>query len=229
MREKSGNFNPHRYWSKSTLDREIKIFYEDLNFCVSRVCPKTQVKRRLKNPWWSDELSLQRREVRHLQQQTMRQKDDIHLLSQYRMARNNFCSAIRKAKRQSWKSFTEKADSMEDMMKVSKAILQKRSPRLGHLKKQDGTFTRNRREVLNTLLDSFFPGSKEAGLDREVTDQIHRYDISDLVTPEKLEQAFKSFKKGKAPGPDSVRPVVLQNLDGISSAEQCQLISGICP
>ena len=67
----------------------------------------------------------------------------------------------------------EKADSVEDMMKVSKAILQKRSPRLGHLKKQDGTFTRNRREVLNTLLDSFFPGSEEPGKDTEVADSIH--------------------------------------------------------
>ena len=73
MRDKSNDFIPHRYWSQATLDREIKFFYEDLNSCVSKVCHKTLAKRIFKkNSWWSNELSLQRREVRRLQQQIMR-------------------------------------------------------------------------------------------------------------------------------------------------------------
>ena len=212
---KSKNFKPHKFWTTDTLDREVRFLQEDLKFCLSKVCPRIRVKKKHRNPWWSEELSLQRRKVRHLQQMVMRNREDFSLWVHYKEARNKLCSAIRKAKRLSWRTFTEKTDSLEDMVKVSKAILQQRAPKLGHLLKQDGTYTQNKEEVLDTLLDAFFPGSREyRKVSSPTYDRVGKHEIDDLVTPLKLEQAFKSFKKGKAPGPDGIRPVVLQNLDG---------------
>ena len=37
-----------------------------------------------------------------------------------------------------------------------------------------------------------------------------------FFSPRKLEVAFKSFKKGKAPGPDGIDNEVLENLDEVS-------------
>ena len=217
MGERSQGFRPHRFWTFNTLDREVRLFHNDLRSCISRVCPRIKVRKRPKNPWWSDDLSSQRREVRRLQQRHMKNKTDHETWCLYKTARNKFCSAIRKAKRQSWKSFTENAQSVEDVMKVSKAILQQRTPRLGHLLKPDGSYTQTKGEILDTLLDAFFPDSEEF---REPCDppldRVLDHEISNLFTPEKLEMAFKSFKKEKAPGPDGIRPVVLQNLDGAS-------------
>ena len=217
MSDKSTNFRSHRFWTANTLDREVGSFYNDLKSCLSKVCPRIRVRKRQTNSWWNDDLASQRRRVRHLQQQVMKDRENFALWVHYKEARNKFCSAIRKAKRLAWKSFTEEATSLDGMMKVSRAILQQRPPQVGHLRKQDGSYTQNRGEVLDTLLDAFFPDSTEY---REVStspiDYVLRSEISNLCTPEKLKVAFKSFKKEKSPGPDGIRPVVLQNLDGAS-------------
>ena len=103
------------------------------------------------------------------------------------------------------------------MVKVSKAIPQKRQPQVRHLEKGDGSYTQTREEVLDTLLDEFFPESTKL---REVHTSpllfVSRNDISDLFSPRKLEVAFKSFEKGKSPGLDGIGTEVLQNLDGAS-------------
>ena len=150
MRERSLHFRPHNYWTAVTLEREVRFFYEDLRACLSTACPKIKVRKRRTNHWWNDDLTSQRRQVRRLQQQVMKQRDNFLLWNQYKEARNKFSSAIRKAKRLAWKVFTDKATNLEDMMKVSKAILHQRPPQVGHLKKPDGTFTQTRGEVLET-------------------------------------------------------------------------------
>ena len=136
MGDRSSNFRPHRFWTAKTLDRETRLFYNDLKYCISKVCPKIKVRRRQTNPWWNADLSSQRSKVRHLQQQVMKHRDDFSLLVQYKQARNNFCKAIRVAKKLAWKSFTEDASNMDGMLKVSRAILQKRQPQVGHPKKE---------------------------------------------------------------------------------------------
>ena len=98
------------------------------------MCPKIKVRRRQTNPWWNADLSSQRSKVRHLQQQVMKHRDDFSLWAQYKQARNNFCKVIRVAKKLAWKSFTEDASNMDGMLKVSRAILQKRQPQVWHLK-----------------------------------------------------------------------------------------------
>ena len=121
------------------------------------------------------------------------------------------------AKKLAWKSFTEDASNMDGMLKVSRAILQKRQPQVGNLKRRDGTYTQTRGEVLDTLLDEFFPDSTELmGVQTSPLHYVIKDDIPDLFSPRKLEVAFKSFKKGKAPGPDGIDTEVLQNLDGVS-------------
>ena len=57
MGERSQGFRPHRFWTFKTLDREVGLFHSDLRTCISRVCPRTKVRKRPKNPWWSDDLS----------------------------------------------------------------------------------------------------------------------------------------------------------------------------
>ena len=86
----------------------------------------------------------------------MKHRDDLSLWVQYKQARNNFCKAIRLAKKLAWKSFTEDASNMNGMLKVSRAILQKRQTQVGHLKKRDGTYTQNRGRCWTPFLMSSF-------------------------------------------------------------------------
>ena len=57
----------------------------------------------------------------------MKDRDNFALWVQYKKARNNFTLAIRKSKRKAWQSFTERATNLEDMLKVSKTILQQKT------------------------------------------------------------------------------------------------------
>ena len=71
--------------------------------------------------------------------------------------------------------------------------------------------------MLDTLFDEFFPDSTELkGAQTSPLHYVIKDDIPDLFSPRKLEVAFKSFKKGKAPGLDGIDTEVLQNLDGVS-------------
>ena len=71
--------------------------------------------------------------------------------------------------------------------------------------------------MLDTLLDEFFLDSTELrGAQTSPLHYVSKDDIPDLFSPRKLEVAFKSFKKGKAPRLDGIDTGVLQNLDGIS-------------
>ena len=189
MGNKSDNFRPHGFWTVNTLEREVRFFYEDLRASISKVCPRIKVRQHQTNHWWSSELSSMRRKVRQLQQQVMKDRENFSLWVQYKRERNNFCSSIRKAKRLAWKSFTEDATSPEAMMKVAKAVLQQRAPQVGHLRKPDGSYTQTKGEVLDTLLDAFFPDSKDfREADVPPIDFVLRCDISKIITSRKLEQ-----------------------------------------
>ena len=78
---------------------------------------------------------------------------------------------------------------------------------MGHLRRADGTFTQDREEILDTLMDSFFPDSKpetDTTSPREVF--ATEAEFRNIFTPRRLRRAFASFKKKKAPGPDGLRP-----------------------
>ena len=149
------------------------------------------------------------RAVGQLQQQVMKHRDDFPLWVQYKKARNDFCSAIRKAKKQVWRSFMEDASNTDGMMRVARATLQHRTPQMGHLKKRDGNYTQSREEVLDTLMDEFFPKLPPIAY-------VAQHEVTNLFSPLKLQTAIKSFKKGKSPGPDGMGAEVFQNLDGSS-------------
>ena len=79
---------------------------------------------------------------------------------------------------------TDSTNSLEDMMRVSRAVLQQRSPKLGHLRREDGSFTQNRGEILDTLLDAFFPDSKEYREESTLPiEYVLKHEISNLCTP----------------------------------------------
>ena len=100
------------------------------------------------------------------------------------------------------------------MANLTKAIFRKEAKTIGHLKKPDGCFTKSWGEILNTLMDSFFPQStllREVDCPTRV--MVMRANLSNIVTSRKVEAAFKSFKGFKAPGLDELRPVTLKHLD----------------
>ena len=214
MAEKSLSYKGNKYWTPDTVEWELKRVYQDLNHSLSKVCPKSRMGKTHSNKWWNKDLSKMRTEARRLEKRAMRHKDNLEIWTDYRRARNDLLREIRKAKRSAWREFTNEATSPDTMNKLTKIIFRSNKGKLGHLKKGDGTYTSNKEEVLDTLMDSFFPGSvpvEEASCPKRVF--LSDTQKSDLFTREKVRKSFLTFKRKKAPGPDKVGPEVLHNLD----------------
>ena len=67
----------------------------------------------------------------------------------------------------------------------------------------------------DVLFDSFFPGSlQQARRENSPRILIQNHEIIRLCNAKKIQEAFKSFQGNKAPGPDGIKPLVLQHLGG---------------
>ena len=113
----------------------------------------------------------------------MKHRDDFALWVQYKKARNEFCSTVRIAKKLAMKSFSEDASNMDGILRVSRAISQQRPPQVGHFRKKDGTYTSTRGEVLDSLMDEFFPDSTEYEEAQAYPDiYVTKHEITDLFS-----------------------------------------------
>ena len=126
--------------------------------------------------------------------------------------RNNFCKA-----KLAWKSFTEDVSNMDGMLKVSRAILQKRQPQVGHLKRRDGIYTETRGRCWTPfLMNSFQIQTSSKGSKHLFCIMSSRMTFLTFFPLGNLKVPSNPLKKGKAPGPDGIDTEVLQNLDGVS-------------
>ena len=116
--------------------------------------------------------------------------------------------------------FCTSLQDVKSLSKASRSMVNETNSSIGLMKKHDGTLASNGQEVINTLMDTHFPGSYPCGnLDKETEDGV---DISDnfitnasfisYISMDKVKAAIKSFNGFKAAGPDGLKPVVLQNL-----------------
>ena len=153
--------------------------------------------------------------MRWLHKVVLKKGPDDKIWDNYKAERKKFKAMIQRAKSESWKKFTSETSNVEEMANLMKAIFRKEVKKIGHLRKTDGSFTRGCGEILNALMDSFFPQStplREVECPTRV--MVMKANLSNIVTSRKVEAAFKSFKGFKAPGLDKIRPVVLKHLDG---------------
>ena len=229
LRSTSGRCKKPYFWTPDTVDREVFHLYKDIESALSKVCPKIRAGQKYTNKWWTADLTSQRRKTRRLQKKAKDNPGDMSLWEEYKRARNDLVSSIRKAKRTCWRNFTEEASSPESMTKLTKALFKKGGKTIGHLRRADGTSTCNKEEILDTLLDAFFPDSKEVGDDPSPPSKLFAdcNEIDNIFSWEKVGLAFRSFKTRKAPGPDKIRPEVLQNLDN-DTLRRVSRIYGAC-
>ena len=125
MRQSSQKLKQPEYWTPDTVECATAQFYRDIEFSLSKVSPRIRAGRRYTNKWWNDNLTKLRRETRNLQKRAMASRDDESLWTRYKRSRNSLVAAIRKAKRDTWRSFTEEASSPESMIKLTKALFKK--------------------------------------------------------------------------------------------------------
>ena len=135
-----------------------------------------------------------------------------------KLAPSNFKKAVRRAKRDSWRSFVESTSSLTATARLVKIIRNNETVRVSNVIKHDGEFTKSPLETMNYLLDILSPGSQQTENHTTRSDLVDNpfvrpeetEMIASICSLERMEAAINEFQPFKAPGPDGLYPVLLQ-------------------
>lgn len=179
-------------------------------------CPLKRVSKKKDNEWWNPELSSLRKEARKTFRKAILDNSE-EAWEAKRHAQIRLKTAIRKAKRQSWKQFTENLEGTTPTARVVKVLKNDTIATVGVIKKPSGELTTSPVETMNCLLDALLPGStpeEEENRCVAVGNNNHMRaeedEIADICSSERMEQAISEFKPFKAAGRDEIFPALLQ-------------------
>ena len=169
------------------------------------------VKPNYKLPWWSHQLDKSRRLVKRLHHHHQKYPTENNW-RQFQTARRAHWRSCKKANRENWKSFISGSNSQKSATLLSKIVQKKtNSISIGHVKKPDGSLTTSTKDTLTVLTDEHFPANTTNPPTIPSSPLIPMQNIP-WITDSLIHQAFHSFGKDKAAGPDELKPILLQNL-----------------
>ena len=114
-------------------------------------------------PWWSEELTIMRKQLNALRRRFQRTKDKEELRTQRRIqyteAKTNYEAKIRKEKSLSWKEYCDMTTYINPWNEAYRlaAGKRKRTTQITTLRKPDGTLTADLGETLKLMLEHFAP------------------------------------------------------------------------
>ena len=117
-----------------------------------------------------------------------------------------FKNAVRKAKGDSWRLFTESMNSHCATARLAKIMRRNETLRISNVLRPNGEFTESSVETINCLLDTLAPGSREVNYSKATEEP----NDNSAVLLEKMERAINEFLPIKTPGPDGIYAVLLQ-------------------
>ena len=206
-------------WSQVRIENELEAFYKCLYKALDTVCPERP--RRLKHGaiWWNEDCEKAKGAFKSIQRQVFRRcrstksnpsDEEWELIKN---ARREWTNTISRARREAWRDFTSQVDSTHDAAKLNKVLNSNPTHDVGLLRKGDGTMCTNSNETINVLLGEHFPRC-EIGTDVPYSPKNKKVHLKEYtwISPLIVKKAIDEFGPHKAPGPDQIKPVVLQNL-----------------
>lgn len=179
-------------------------------------CPerKTLAKR---VPWWNPEIAKLRRETRAIFNDAKASNN----FECYARKLTEYNKAVRKAKRIAWRDHCDQIGSIPEGMRLTKALAATKSVPLTTIRDSDGKMTETGLETLKIMCNTHFPGSviHQSEIDDVAISEVeqttgttrHNWDTSKkVVDHNKLKWALSTFQPYKAPGPDGIYPILLQ-------------------
>ena len=225
------DFIQKRVYSFPDIDHIALDVQEAILSCYHDNCPLRTRKLQSSTRWWTPDLGRKRAQVRRLFNHCKRSGN----WEPHRRALTAYSLAIKKAKLESWKQFTQEVNSIADAARLQRVLASTPTNPMGSLKLPGGGFTCNTRESLKLLLETHFPSCKlgeyEGGgfLDPEggPRPRATREDwsvASRIVTLSGVKWALNKFSPFKSPGGDGVFPALLQRGPDSLHTILCELL-----
>lgn len=197
---------------------DIDLNCENLSCLISHAyensCPVKHKKEMRQVPWWNRELN----NLRSLARKLFNKAKNNGQWEVYRTALTKYNKALRKSKRETWKSFCEGVEQTPTVARLQKVLSKDHSNGIGYLAKPDGSYTRSGKETAVTLLETHFPGCQILSNANDGTNEERvvrpalgsRILANKIFHPERVKWAIRAFKPYKAPGGDGIIPAMIQ-------------------
>lgn len=203
--------------TKSEMEFLANRITDILNNAFNKSCKLIKEKKRNNPPWWNKDISammkksrklLNESRKRGLSEEQRREKANL-----YKESNKHLKYMIRKQKRLSWRSFCEAIKDTDELSRFRK-VLSKSQVIPTYIAKSDGSWTESSDEVLESLFDLHFPGNSvdENSSQNKNGERPSWEQVCSLITEDKVNWAIDSFEGYKSPGPDSIRPIMLQKI-----------------
>jgi len=128
------------------------------------------------------------------------------------MARGVYQQALRAAKRDSWKAFTEGVESFSGTSRLHKTLTASHIREIGLVQRPDGTYTSGPEETLDHLMSVYYPvDPNRAARDDADHTPWPSQEVDDIVYHQTVTRAIATFGPFKAAGTDKVFPAILKN------------------
>ena len=220
------------------LDRAISVIAEETdigsvvnNFieALTDACNKTfktyktsnRINSRKSVPWWTLELTLQRKKVNALRRRYQKTKNNTEMRetrkSLYLQEKRRYESSIRKEKFNSWKQFctiTPSTNPWNEVYKIASAKFRKPTA-MTTLKKEDGSFTKDLQETMALMMQQFTP-TDDTNEDntyhrqvRKATEEPVHTRNEELFTTIEIQTVLSSMDHTKTPGDDDITSEIL--------------------
>jgi len=134
---------------------------------------------------------------------------------QHRKARRAFKKALRRNKRQEWRDFCTRTESIHESARLYKILGRSPTVRLGMLRLPNGQWTSSLEEAYLHLLETHFPGchveknSKHDNIPRWLP-SLNFTEVKRIITEDRVRWAIDSMAPFISPGKDGIYPVFLQ-------------------
>lgn len=202
--------------TQEDLDESVEKLTNSIHSAFVQSCPG-HTNRPKGNQWWNRELNSLKRECRKLYRwyKNSSQAAKAARWTAYTIKRNLYNSLIDISKKNSWTRFCSEIEGVSAMSRVHKLLAKDPLNAPGILRHPNGEFTNSHGEAARLLLDTHFPGNREA----VSTETIQRHgdqspqeenSINEIISTEKIRWAIFSFKPYKSPGYDNLYPAVIQ-------------------
>lgn len=210
--------SPCKLRSPAAIDAAVHGLVKAMNEAFEAACPISKPKNTNTVPWWNNELGKTRRAARRLLKKARKSRLEADWQN-YKSTQRNYKKLVRKAKRESYRAFTEGIDKTRVAARLIRILKRDPAARLDSLKRPDGTFTSTKEEAHRLLLETHFPGclTNVSGQgDGSAEEEVHYPSRSDWVAASKIinqarvKWAIASFDSFKSPGPDNVYPAMLK-------------------
>ena len=192
----------------SNLDECADQVQEAIRMALDQACPWKEALQRTTKPWWSKELDAVRQELKTLAMKRRRSAEHEYA---YKALLTLYKRKVVTARRDSWREFCTKVETIKDTAKIMKIIRPQRKVGVSLFDNQGMVL--NSADTLKNLMDTHFIDSvqmEENDCKRATISsgrKHHNEELDQFIDEQKVFAALESFGPLKAPGPDGFCPL----------------------